>query len=520
MKEFNITGICIPEKHYMVDISDKIERITSELVDKGKYFTLNRARQYGKTTTLNLLSRNLRQNALVISLSFEGADDYFRSMQHFVRGISLDIADILETERAADELVQVWRAPVDEELPLRQLSKRITALCNGVDRDVVLMIDEVDKSSDNQIFLSFLGMLRDKYLKREQGRELTFRSVILAGVYDIRNMKLKLRDEEEHKYNSPWNIAVPFDMDMSFATEGIVAMLEEYEAEHGTGMALWDIADEISYYTSGYPFLVSYICMKLDRQNTWSVEAVRYVVRDMLKENNTLFDDVIKNVRNHKAFAKLTENIILLGAPVPFDIHNPEIYLGVMFGIYADKNDKVAVSNVIFETLILNYFTTIRLNTALLVSDYSVKEQYIQEGKLNMEHILRQFSSFLYSEYRDEDALFIEQQGRLLFLCFLRPVINGTGHYAVDPQTRQNDRMDIQVFYGGEEYVIELKVWRGIQYEKKGYDQLCDYLDARGLKKGYLLSFCGNHIKPREDSVFEYRGHEICEVIAAYRADR
>lgn len=43
-------------------------------------------------------------------------------------------------------------------------------------------------------------------------------------------MKLKLRDEEEHKYNSPWNIAVPFDMDMSIATEGIVAMLEEYEA--------------------------------------------------------------------------------------------------------------------------------------------------------------------------------------------------------------------------------------------------------------------------------------------------
>lgn len=504
----------------MVDISEKIEQITNELVDKGKYFTLNRARQYGKTTTLNLLARKLRKDHLVISLSFEGTDDYFGSLQHFVRGISLDIADALETEQAAYALVQQWRAPVDEELPLRQLSKRITTLCNEAGRDVVLMIDEVDKSADNQIFLSFLGMLRDKYLKREQGRELTFQSVILAGVYDIKNMKQKLREEEEHKYNSPWNIAVPFDMDMGFATDGIVAMLEEYEAEHHTGMPLWEIGEEISYYTSGYPFLVSYICMKLDRHNTWSAEGVRYAVRDMLKEDNTLFDDVIKNVQNHKAFAGLTENILLLGAPVPFDIHNPEIHLGVLFGIYTNRNDKVAVANVIFETLILNYFTTIRFNTALVSSDYSVKEQYIQDGRLNMEHILQRFSSFLYSEYRDEDAAFIERQGRLLFLCFLRPIINGTGHYAVEPQTRQNDRMDIQVFYGREEYVIELKVWHGIAYEKKGYDQLCDYLNARGLKKGYMLSFCSNQTKPCKDSILEYRGHEICEVIAAYRADR
>lgn len=54
------------------------------------------------------------------------------------------------------------------------------------------MIDEVDKSSDNQIFLSFLGLLREKYLKCQQGKDVTFHSVILAGVYDIKTLKLKL----------------------------------------------------------------------------------------------------------------------------------------------------------------------------------------------------------------------------------------------------------------------------------------------------------------------------------------
>ena len=46
MKVFNTTAVCIPEKHYMVDLSERIKEI-KKLVDAGKYFTINRARQYG-----------------------------------------------------------------------------------------------------------------------------------------------------------------------------------------------------------------------------------------------------------------------------------------------------------------------------------------------------------------------------------------------------------------------------------------------------------------------------------------
>ena len=60
MNRFNTTAVCIPSKHYMVDISDKVEQI-KKLVDDGKYFTINRARQYGKTTTLAAL-KNLSFN--------------------------------------------------------------------------------------------------------------------------------------------------------------------------------------------------------------------------------------------------------------------------------------------------------------------------------------------------------------------------------------------------------------------------------------------------------------------------
>ena len=71
MKRFNYTGTCIPERHYMADTSNKIEKII-KMVDYGDYFTINRPRQYGKTTTIALLEKRLKEKYDLISISFEG----------------------------------------------------------------------------------------------------------------------------------------------------------------------------------------------------------------------------------------------------------------------------------------------------------------------------------------------------------------------------------------------------------------------------------------------------------------
>lgn len=73
---------------------------------------------------------------------------------------------------------------------------------------VVLLTDEVDSAINNQVFLDFLAQLRGYYLNRDLKPALW--SVILAGVYDVRNIKRKIRPDGEHKMNSPWNIAADF----------------------------------------------------------------------------------------------------------------------------------------------------------------------------------------------------------------------------------------------------------------------------------------------------------------------
>lgn len=65
-----------------------------------------------------------------------------------------------------------------------------------------------------QGFLDFLAQLQGYYINRD--RKPAFQSVILAGIYDVRNIRRKIRPEEDHKFNSPWNIAADFPMNMSF----------------------------------------------------------------------------------------------------------------------------------------------------------------------------------------------------------------------------------------------------------------------------------------------------------------
>ncbi len=237
-----------------------------------------------------------------------------------------------------------------EKITLSDMFYLLSEICKAAPRPMVLMIDEVDSASNNQVFVDFLAMLRKYYIKRR--KKTVFYSVVLAGVYDIKNLKLKLRSDEEHQYNSPWNIAADFDVEMAFSADQIAAMLQAYETDHGTGMDVREVAGEIYQYTSGYPYLVSALCKLMDER---------------------LPDDALK------------------------------------------------------------------------------------------------------------------------------PIINGTGNYYIEAQTRDAKRTDVVVDYLGEQFIVELKIWHGNEYHERGEAQLAEYLDYFHQNKGYMLSF--NFNKKKETGI-------------------
>ena len=118
-----------------------------------------------------------------------------------------------------------------------------------------------------------------------------------------------------------------------------------------------------------------------------------------------------------------------------------------------------------------------------------------------MRLILERFVVHFNDLYGDREQTFVEEEGRKYFLLYLRPIINGTGNYYIEARTRGQKRTDVIVDYLGEQYIIEMKIWRGKEYNERGEKQLGEYLDAYHTSTGYLLSF--NFNKNKETGVHE-----------------
>ncbi|MBO4373904.1 MAG: AAA family ATPase [Lachnospiraceae bacterium] len=511
-KEFNTTGLCVPEKHYMVEISDRLLRIR-EMIDAGKYFTINRARQYGKTTTLSELRKYLASDYDVISLDFQGISSAgFETEQIFVQEFA---RMLLRKNRTGFNMPEDIRNRLDSIVNKTENKTLMGALfdtlslwCRQSERRIVLLIDEVDSATNNQVFLDFLAQLRDGYISRDSDGTPSFQSVILAGVTDVKHLKSKIREDEQHKVNSPWNIAADFAIDMSLSISGIAGMLSEYEKDHHTGMNVELISKRIHEYTSGYPFLVCKICQMLDtseilkdrlsgEDSTWTQRGIDEAVGLLVKEPSiSLFESLMRKLINYPDLKKQLCSILMDGERIealPYDQAQEQLR---MYGFVTEKDGSLVISNRVFEILLYNQFLgeDSRNSSVRQAADMD-RNIFIKDGRLDMPLILERFIRTYTDIFGPLTDKFPEDTGRKLFLLYLKPIINGTGNYYIEAQTRDQRRTDIVVDYLGQQYVIELKIWRGERYNAEGEQQISDYLDYFDLDCGYMLSFNFNKKK-------------------------
>lgn len=95
----------------------------------------------------------------------------------------------------------------------------------------------------------------------------------------------------------------------------------------------------------------------------------------------------------------------------------------------------------------------------------------------------------------------------------MKPIINGTGNYYIESRTRSMGRTDVVIDYLERQTIVELKVWRGNEYNKRGGEQPAGYLEDYHVKKGYLLSFCFNKNKRTGKKVISCGDKTIVEVV-------
>ena len=366
MKYFNTNGCCDPERHYMIDLSERLHEV-KQMIDDGQYFSITRARQYGKTTLIHGLVDFLRNDYEVLSLDFQTLSfEDFKNEHSFTAAFSRELLEasghIPESVKGDLEKFSAGTAPA---FTLSLLFKTLIQWCELSDRKIVLIIDEVDSATNNQVFLDFLSQLRAYYLKR--GRAAAFQSVILAGVYDVKNIRRKIRPEEEHRTNSPWNIAADFLVDMSFSVSEIAGMLQEYEADHHTGMDILLLSRLLYASTSGYPYLVSRLCKLIDERisgtkefpdkaDAWTRAGYLEAEKRLLTERNTLFESLVNKLTDYPQLRTVLYELLFTGKAIPYNPLNQYIDTAEMFGFVKNSNGNAVVANRIFESVLYNLF--------------------------------------------------------------------------------------------------------------------------------------------------------------------
>jgi hypothetical protein len=297
-------------------------------------------------------------------------------------------------------------------------------------------------------------------------------------------------------------------------------MLEEYAADRAVAVDALAVAERLHHYTSGYPFLVSKLCKIFDEkmlpekaERTWTPADVDAAARQLVGESNTNFDELSKNLDNNGDLYQLTQAIALGGEQYPFNVNDPVASVGVQYGIFANRNG-LAIHNRIYQEVITNKmsFRMQRENQVLLNRYHGVFG--LPGNRLDVPRVLLKFQELLKAEYSGKDRDFLEREGRLVFLAFLKPILNGHGYAFKEPQISEEKRLDILITYHEHRYVIELKRWYGPAAHEKGLDQLTVYLDSLGIEAGYLLIFDHRADKQWKADTLEHQGKRVFAVWA------
>jgi hypothetical protein len=306
---------------------------------------------------------------------------------------------------------------------------------------------------------------------------------------------------------------------MSFSAEEIETMLVEYENDHHTGMNISEIAQEIRFYTSGYPYLVSRICLLIETglDKDWTIAGVQEAIKIILDENSTLFDDLIKKLEENQELSDLMFDLTVGKIKYLYNADVPAIKFGLMFGFLAKGPEGLQIHNRIFEIRIANYFVAKKmLKWRENELTQSPTNEIIKNNVFDMELCLTKFKKHYAEIYTNKDLKFLERDGKLIFLTYLIPLINGKGFYHFESETRDYGKIDLVIDYLTQQFILELKIWHGSSKHEDAYEQLANYLKSKNIDCGYLLTF---DFRKKGDSSFaennwvEWNGKRIFDVV-------
>ena len=514
MRFFNTEGPVRAEDHYAIPPLKRgnVAEILQLIRDK-RYFVLHAPRQTGKTSALIALRDLLNGGGAPEGAGAPSGAGGFRCVDVNVevgqvarddteRGIRSILSSLAASARLLgdDFPKRAWPGVFEQSGPDDALKDLLIEWCLANPTPLVLLVDEID-SLVGDTLLSVLRQLRAGYQQRPRGFP---QSIVLCGVRDIRDYRIRSSTGEVVAGGSPFNVAAKSLRLGDFTRRETRRLMLQHILETGQRFtpaarrAVWE-------QTRGQPWLVNALCAGAcfdseagrDRSRAIDVEDVNAAREELILSRRTHLDQLAHKLEEERV--RRVVEPILAGGEARYDLH--DLAYARDLGLLA-PDPPPRMANPIYAEVVpreLGYVLQDRLD----VDD----AWYVDAaGVVDLRRLLTAFATF-YGEHaehwlgRFDD--YREAAPQLILQAYLQRIVNGGGRIEREYGLGRG-RTDLLVLWPREpgqpydlwrRFVIECKVLRDSDRRsleatvERGVEQTLGYMAKCGAEEGHLVVF-------------------------------
>ena len=502
MRFFNTEGPVRPDDHYAIAPLERVDvdELLS-LIRAKRYFVLHAPRQTGKTSALIAL-RDLLNSGEVGDFRCVDVDVEVAQVARddVARGIRAILSSLATSARLLgdDYPDGVWPDVLARVGPEDALKELLTRWCVANPIPMVLLVDEID-SLVGDTLLSVLRQLRAGYPQRPGGFP---QSVVLCGVRDIRDYRIRSSTGEVIAGGSPFNVAAKSLRMGDFTEAETHALMAQHTEE--TGQRFSEAAvDSVWTQTQGQPWLVNALCAGAcfdnkagrDRSRTIEVDDVHAAREELILARRTHLDQLAHKLEEERV--RRVVEPMLSGGEARHHTRDLE-YLRDLGLLAPDSPPRIA--NPIYREVVPRELGYV-LQDSL---DIHTRWYVDGDGRLNMTKLLTAFSTF-FGEHAEhwlaQLGAYREAAPQLILQSYLQRVVNSGGRIEREYGLGRG-RTDLLVLWPREagqpsdlweRFVVECKVLRDTDRKSLartvecGVKQTLGYMAQCGAEEGHLV---------------------------------
>ena len=504
MRRFNTEGPVRPDEHYAIPPLRRLDLAELlELIRDKRYFVLHAPRQTGKTSALialrELLNRGEAGDFRCVHVNVEVAQVARDDTASGMRAI-LSMLASRALLAGDDYLDDVWPDALAKVGPHDALRHVLMRWCLANPVPLVLLVDEID-SLVGDTLLSVLRQLRAGYEQRPEGFPA---SVVLCGVRDVRDYRIRSSAGEMIAGGSPFNVAARSLRLGGFTEAETRALMAQHTEE--TGQRFSAAAQQAVWtQTRGQPWLVNALCAGAcfddeagrDRSRTVEEDDVFRAREALVLARRTHLDQLAHKLEEERV--RRVIGPLLSGGEAQYQVRDLEYVrdLGLV-----DDSRPPRMANPIYQEVVPR-----ELGCVLQSSLRQDTSWYVDgEGGLDLAGLLTAFRTF-FGEHAEHwlgrFEGYREAGPQLVLQAYLQRIVNGGGRIEREYGLGRG-ATDLLVLWPRkrgqpsdlwERFVIECKVLRDSDRRslegtvERGVEQTLRYMARCRAGEGHLVVF-------------------------------